>query len=187
MADNAPASVARPQLAELPTSLRLKDGTAVTIRLIVREDEGRMVKFHVPLSDRTVWMRYFSSMSFSRRTAHERLAHICASDGEQETVLVAVCADSSEEHPIIGVGRLNRLQSPKDAELALLISDEYQHKGLGTELLRRLIEAARIQKIDRIVAEVLRDNLAMQVILKRSGFYFGPVDFSESIRAIFRF
>ena len=52
-----------------------------------------MVKFHETLSDRTVYLRYFNSMSLDRRTAHERLLRICHGDYDREMVIVAECND----------------------------------------------------------------------------------------------
>jgi hypothetical protein len=63
----------------------MKDGTQVTIRQIHPEDEPLMVKFHGTLSDRTVYLRYFCSMSLAHRTTHERLVRICFGD-EREMV-----------------------------------------------------------------------------------------------------
>ena len=86
----------------------MKDGTTVTIRPIRPDDEPLMVKFHETLSDRTVYLRYFSSLSLSRRTAHERLFRICKCNYENEMVLVAEYKDPhSGEYHILGVGRLN--------------------------------------------------------------------------------
>ena len=130
-----------------------------------------MVKFHEVLSDRTVYLRYFCSMSLAARTAHERLVRICFADPERETVLVAIHIDKSTgEQNIVAVGRLNKLLPKSEAEVAILVSDEYQGRGLGGELLRRLVQAARDQKLDRIFAEMLRDNTTMQVLLKKAGF-----------------
>jgi acetyltransferase len=139
----------------------LKGGIEVTIRPIRADDEPLMVKFHETLSDRTVYSRYFTSLSLARRTAHERLVRICFSDYEREMVLVAEYRDpQTGELHILGVGRLNKLQADKTAELAVLISDQYQHRCLGTELLRRLIQVARDEKLSRIVAEMLRDKFS---------------------------
>ena len=99
-----------------------------------------MIKFHETLSDQTVYMRYFGAMSLAARVAHERLARICHSDSEHEVVLVAEHANpETAEHRILGVARLNKLNADRGAEIAVLVSDEYQHKGIGTELACRLI------------------------------------------------
>ena len=54
--------------------------------------------------------------------------------------------------------------------MAILVSDDFQRQGLGTELLRRLIEIGRQEKIERIVADILAENRAMQRICERLGF-----------------
>ncbi len=167
---------------------RMKDGTEVTIRPVRAEDEPLMVKFHETLSDRTVYLRYFASLSLSSRTAHERLARICVSDYEHEMVLVAEYAEYRDrqtgELHILGVGRFSKLRADREAEIAVVVSDPYQHRGLGTELLRRLIHIARERKLCRIVAEMLRDNLAMQVIFRNLGFRLHLSGDSASVQAV---
>jgi len=185
MTTTDPDPALRPYPWQYISSWTMRDGTQVTIRPIRPEDEPVMVKFHGTLSDRTVYMRYFSSLSLARRTAHERLARICFSDYEREIVLVAEHKDpqTGAQH-ILAVGRLNKLQADGKAEIAVLVSDEYQHKGLGTELLRRLVQVARDEKVRRLVAEMLRDNLAIHTIFKRLGFRLRLVNDPGSVQAI---
>src|SRR5215472_18047550 len=118
---------ARPYPTRYVSSWTMRDQTQVTIRPIRPEDEPLMVKFHETLSDRTVYMRYFCSMSFAARAAHERLVRICQGDYEREMVLVVEHTDSQTgERHILGVGRLNKLQADREAEVAVLVSDQYQ-------------------------------------------------------------
>ncbi len=166
----------------------MRDGTQVIIRPIRSEDEPMMVKFHETLSDRTVYLRYFTSLSLSRRTAHERLVRICTVDYEREMVLVAEHKDpQTEEQKILAVARLNELPSDrpdKTAEVAVLVSDRYQRQGLGTELLRRLMQIARDRKISRLVAEMLWDNLPIQVIFRNLGFTLRSPGDAASVQAV---
>jgi acetyltransferase len=166
----------------------MRNGTQVTIRPIRSNDEPMMVKFHESLSDRTVYLRYFTSLSLSRRTAHERLVRICTVDYDQEMVLVAEHNDSQTgEQQILAVARLNQLPSehpPKEAEVAVLVSDGYQRQGLGTELLRRLVRVAQDMRISRLVAEVLWDNLAMQAIFHSLGFQLRSPSEGPSVQAV---
>ena len=149
----------------------LKGGAKAVIRPIRPEDEALLVKFHQTLSDRTVYLRYFCSLSLATRTQHQRLVRICFADPDHETVLVAAYADPlTKQESIVGVGRLNKLPNGTTAEIAVLVSDDYQGQGLGPELVRRLLQAARDQRITRLVAEMLRDNIAMQKVLKKQGF-----------------
>src|SRR5215470_7226048 len=104
----------------------MKGGMQVEIRPIQPSDEQRMVRFHKGLSERSVYMRYFKSLSFAARTAHPRLAQICFADPERQTVLVALDRDSeSDEQRIMAVGRLSKLSDPSKAEVALLVLDEF--------------------------------------------------------------
>lgn len=161
-----------------------RDGTQVAIRPIRPEDEPLMIAFHEGLSGRSVYMRYFESLSFKARTKHERLLRICFADPQQETVLVAVHADpSTSAQRILAVGRLSKLSDGKTAEIAALVSDDYQGRGLGTELLKRLLQHAPSQGIHRITAEMLRDNTLMQSIARKLGFRLYQLKDPRSVRA----
>lgn len=178
-------SGARAYPAQYISRCSLANGTVATIRPIRPEDEPLMVKFHGTLSDRTVYLRYFGSLTLSRRVEHERLLQICACDYEREMVLVVDYQDANKgEHLILGVGRLNQLEGGSAGEVAVLISDEYQGQGLGTALLSRLLQVARDWKLSRLVAEMMRDNLAMQTLLKRLGFRLSRPDNPDSVHAV---
>jgi acetyltransferase len=149
----------------------MKDGTPVLIRPIRAEDEPLMVKFHKTLSERTVYLRYLHMMKLSQRVAHERLTRICFIDYDREMALVAEHKNESTGEPeILGVGRLRKLHGVSEAEFATLVTDEYQGRGLGSELGRRLLQVARDEKLDRIVGDVLPDNVNMLHVCQRLGF-----------------
>jgi acetyltransferase len=163
----------------------MKNGTQVTIRPIRPEDEPLMVKFHQTLSDRSVYLRYFYSLSLTRRVAHERLLRICFCDYDREMALVAERTDPiTKEGQIMAVGRMSKLHAGNEAEVAVLVSDKYQNLGLGHELLRRVIGVARDEKLSRVSAEMLTDNVSMQVIMKRLGFGVRAGEDMTSVRAI---
>jgi len=183
--DPLPDSAIRPYLANYLSTWTMKNGTAVTIRPIHSEDEPLMVKFHQTLSDRSVYLRYFCSLSLSRRVAHERLVRICFGNHDREMVLVVQRTDSGTGGlQIIAVGRMNKLRAGNEAQVAVLVSDQYQKLGLGHELLRRVVEIARDEKLRRVSAEILPDNLAMQVIMKRLGFCVHMSKDLRSVRAV---
>jgi acetyltransferase len=103
--------------------------------------------------------------------AHERLTRICFVDYDRELALVVDRTDpATGEHEILGVGRLSKARGANEAEFAILVSDQYQRHGLGSELLRRLVDAARAERLDRLVADILPDNYAMQRVCQRLGF-----------------
>ena len=164
-----------PRLAIRPYPLQyvrpwaLESGIAVNIRPIRPEDEPLMVKFHEGLSEHSVYMRYFHALNLSQRVAHERLTRICFIDYDREMVLVAVRQGEGRE--IAGVGRLSKLYGGDEAEFAILIKDDYQGQGLGTELLQRLLQVARDEAdIGRVVAYILPENTGMKRVANNLGF-----------------
>ena len=182
--DDLPKPAIRPYPLQYVAPWTMRDGNQVTIRPIRPEDEPLMVKLHETLSDRSVYLRYFCSLSLSRRVAHERLLKICFGDYDREMALVAERIDPvTQERRIIGVGRLSKLHGRNEAEVAVLVSDQYQKLGLGNELLRRVVEVARDEKLSQVSAEMLTDNLAMQIIMKRLGFRVRTEEDMTSVRA----
>jgi acetyltransferase len=182
--EQLPKPAIRPYPLQYVSNWTMKDGKPVTIRPIRPEDEPLLVKFHETLSDRSVYLRYFCSLSLSRRVAHERLLRICFGDYDREIALVAERSDpATGERHIMAVGRINKLHGKNEAEVAVLVSDHYQNLGLGYELLRRVVQIARDEKLSEIHAEMLPDNLAMQVIMKRAGFRVRPGEDLSSVQA----
>ncbi|MEJ7638807.1 MAG: GNAT family N-acetyltransferase, partial [Singulisphaera sp.] len=164
--DRLPGLAIRPYPTQYVAPWTMKDGTAITIRPIRPEDEPLMVRLHEALSESSVHLRYFHAMKLSSRVAHERLTRICFIDYDREMALVAdrraPDADAGG-HEILAVGRLCKRRGG-EAEFALLVRDEAQGVGLGTELLRRLIAIGRDERLRRIVADILPENLNMQRI-----------------------
>ena len=182
--DQLPKPAIRPYPSKYVSTWTMKDGNEVTIRPIRPEDEPLMAKFHETLSDRSVYLRYFCSLSLNRRVAHERLLRICFGDYDREMALIAELTDSGTgERRILAVGRMNRLHAGNEAEVAVLVSDQYQKLGLGNELLRRVVQIARDEKLSRVSAEMLTDNVAMQAIMKHLGFRVRATDDLTSVRA----
>ena len=85
---------------------------------------------------------------------------------------MALVADRKDpetgEHEILGVGRLSKLHGTNEAEFALVVSDHFQGQGLGTELLSRLLQVGRDEKIDRIFGDILPENTEMQKHLREA-------------------
>ncbi|WP_426745874.1 bifunctional acetate--CoA ligase family protein/GNAT family N-acetyltransferase [Myxococcus faecalis] len=165
-----PRLVIEPYPQQYVAPFRMKNGEELMLRPIRPEDEPAMARFHKTLSEQTVFLRYAGLMQLSTRVAHERLARICFNDYARELALVA----ERKGGELLGVGRLTRLRGTEDAEYAILISDEVQHQGLGTEMLRRLVEVGRAWGVRRIVADILAGNRAMQNVSKQLGFSILP-------------
>jgi acetyltransferase len=182
--EHLPKPAIRPYPSQYVSSWVMKNGTSVLLRPIRPEDEPLMVKFHETLSDRSVYLRYFYSLSLSSRVAHDRLVRICFVDYDREMAIVAEHRDATGERRILGVGRLVKSHAKNEGEVAVLISDACQNQGLGTELFRRVIQVARDEKLARVDAEILPDNLSMKKIAKHLGFRVRAFDDPTSLRAV---
>jgi len=182
--ETLPRLAIRPYPAGYITPWKLRDKTSVTIRPIRPEDEPLMVKFHQTLSERSVYLRYFMPLKLDQRIAHERLSRICFIDYDREMVLVVERRDpKTQEVEILGVGRLSKLHGANEAEFALTVSDQWQGHGLGTQLLKLLVQVGREEKLERIVAVILPGNREMQHVCRKVGFAVRPVAGGGECRA----
>jgi acetyltransferase len=173
-----PKLAIRPYPQQYVGAAKMKDGTPITIRPIRPEDEPLMVPFHESLSEQSVYLRYFHMIALGQRVAHDRLVRICFGDFDREMALVV-----EHKGAILGVGRLSRAPGRDEAEFSVLISDKYQQHGLGTELLRRLVQVGKAEGLKRISANILPENAGMQAVCKKLGFTVQRVPSEDLIRA----
>jgi acetyltransferase len=141
------------------------DGTAVAIRPIAAADFDLELAFAQGLSMRTGYQRLLSPRRLSRAEI-ERMVRI---DGECEVALIATTAHEGRERQI-GVARFVREACGEIAEIALVVTDDWQHRGLGRRLLDGLIAAARRRGVRRLVGTTLSDNRAMIALAHALGF-----------------
>jgi acetyltransferase len=179
--DKLPRPAIRPYPAQLVAPWTLKSGEEVLIRPIRPEDEPKMVEFHSTLSERSVYLRYFQPLNLSRRTTHERLIHFCFIDYNREMALVAERRKADGSTEIIGVGRLSKLHGVPEAELAALVCDEFQGKGLGGELYRRLLKIAKAEKLAKVHSNMMRENKEMKAICRHFGFILSDRDGADKL------
>ncbi|HLO88768.1 MAG TPA: bifunctional acetate--CoA ligase family protein/GNAT family N-acetyltransferase [Nostocaceae cyanobacterium] len=170
-----PKLAIRPYPTQYVGQWQLKNGTPVTIRPIRPEDEPLMVQFHQTLSEESVYFRYFHMIKLSQRITHERLTRICFIDYDREMALVAEYQNpQTGKAEILAVGRLSKLHGADVAEFAMLVGDRYHGQGLGTELLQRLLQVGKDEKIARISADILLENQGMQRVCEKLGFHLQP-------------
>jgi acetyltransferase len=184
--DNAelPRPAIRPYPIEYVSHWTMKDGSNVTIRPIRAEDETPMAEFHKTLSDSTVYLRYFQMQRLESRVAHERLVRKCFLDYDREMALVADRLDTrTGHHEVLAVGRLAREGQVEEAELGVVVADRCQGSGLGTELVRRLLQIARTEKIRRVEAHILWENTPMLALAKHFHFECVPDEDQSSLTA----
>ncbi len=179
-----PRLAIRPYPARYQKKLQLGQ-EQIAIRPIRPEDEPLLVTFHHSLSERSVYLRYFHWMKLEQRTEHERLTRICFIDYDRQMAFVAERDDpATGERQIVGVGRLVKSHTGAEAELAVVVSDGFQKRGIGTELVRQLVEFAREEKLGRITAAVLFENRPMQKVFERLGFRLESWGDQESLQAV---
>jgi acetyltransferase len=167
-----PKLAIRPYPYQYVRPWQANDGTDLIIRPIRPEDEPKVAQFHETLSERTVYLRYLQEMHVDQRTTHNRLSRICFNDYDRELALVAECQNQDDAHcdQILGIARLSKLRGSNEARFAMVITDDFQGKGLGTEFLKRLVDIARDEQIDRIIANMSPENESMQNLVKQLGF-----------------
>jgi acetyltransferase len=141
------------------------DGTAVTIRPIRAEDLALEQEFVNGLSKHTGYQRLMSV----RRPSLEELMRFTDIDRERELALIATTPAQGRERQI-GVARYVKESSPGDAEFAIVLSDDWQGRGLGTKLLTSLAVAARRHGVRRLVGTTLSVNAGMLELGRKLGF-----------------
>jgi acetyltransferase len=179
-----PRSPFRPYPLQYVSNWTTKPGETVTIRPIRAEDEPLMVAFHKRLSEDTVYQRYFQMVTVGRRTAHEALTRICFVDYDREMVLVAERRDTrTGERSIVAVADLTKLYNTKKAEVAVVVRDDCQRHGLGFELIRRLVDVARDERLENVVATTMTENRGMCAVFRRLGFTLSTEPGDDSVEA----
>ena len=162
---------------------KMRDGMSVVIRPIRPSDEEMMVRFHQSLSSDSVHDRYFGTLALTRRIEHDRLAHICHPD-LGDVVLVAEIARPSGVRDVVAVARLSKVPGRSEGELALIVTDAFQQRGLGTEFFRRLIRAANDAHLTRLYAHVLSGNVAMLRLCSNAGMRIPGPELAGEVKAV---
>jgi len=182
--EELPTPAIRPYPRQYVGTHKMTGGDEITIRPIRPEDEPKLVTFHERLSERSVYLRYANLMKLEQRVAHDRLARICFIDYDREMALVAERSSDGGDDEIIAVGRLTQQPGRNEAEFAMLVIDDYQGEGIGTELLRRLVEVGENEGLDRITADILQQNRAMQRVCEKLGFDLVRGEGHDMVRAV---
>ncbi len=155
-----------PSSRDYPDDLESDIVTATGARLHMRpirpDDAKRLINFHSHLSPDSVYRRYFSV--HPELSANE-VRHLTEVDYVDRLALIV-----EDEGKLIGVGRYDRIPGTSDAEVAFIVTDQYQHQGIGTMLLRQLAKAAWPTGIATFSAETQADNRFMMGVFADSGF-----------------
>lgn len=168
---NLPQPVIRPYPRQYESDWTTSDDRPLHLRPIRPEDEPLLAKFHEGLSEQVVYARYAQVLPLSQRTVHERLARMCFIDYDRQMALVAIDQQATEPR-IVAVARLIKLHGAAAAEFAIVIRDDYQGRGLGTELMNRLVRIARDERLNRMIGHMSATNWPMIAVCRRLGFKF---------------
>jgi len=151
-----------------PRTIELSHGTKVQLRSIVPEDEPLLHEAVAAMSERTVYLRFFSPIKRMSDTLAHRLAVV---DYRDRFALVATVhrAGAAAKERIVGVARYDRAAGTDIAEVAVAVIDEFQRRGLGSVLLAELARVARAQGILMFQLIVLPENREMLGLLRKMG------------------
>ena len=147
----------------------LKDGTRVTIRAVRPGDRNRFLAAFRLLEKDSIYTRFFSHRNDLSDAEIDRAVNV---DFVREVALV-VTTETVRGEIIIASGRYLASDGPsaeRSAELAFVVEEDYQGRGIASRLLAHLAVLARRQNITQFEADVLSQNRAMLAVFKRSGF-----------------
>jgi len=151
---------------QLETYRTTRTDLEVLLRPVRISDEPLLKDFFYALSDQSIYRRFISAR---KDMPHERLQDFVIIDYTTELVILAVLEDEGRE-TVIGVGQYGIEPQSHTAEVALVVRDDYQKRGLGTELLRYLTYLAKREGLLGFSAEVLVENQAMMRLFESAGF-----------------
>ena len=158
-------AILKPELKGYRQIVKLLDGKQVTIRLITPDDKKALQDFHSRLSEETRFLRYHYSKG---ELTKEDLINFCDIDYQNNMALVAE-QEKNKCKEIVGVGRFYRLPtSIHTAEVAFVVQDSEQRKGIGTYLLKHLAILAWEQDIYFFLGEIMRENGRMLSIFRKA-------------------
>lgn len=152
-------------VARLEGSITLIDGTSVHVRAIRADDQERLRAFHRQLSSDTIMFRFFH---FLPELPTEDAAHFTHLDYVDRMALIATTGEGETEE-ILSVVRYDRIGEQR-AEVAFVVLDRLQGRGIATALLHLLAAYARTKGITTFVAITMGSNARMIEVLRNSGF-----------------
>ncbi len=168
-----------PYPVHLYKEVELKDNSKAIVRPIKAEDETLIANLLGRCSERTISLRFFQRAIDLR---HENLVKFCQVDYDRNLAFVCVVKDGDEEK-IIGDVRVSRDPDGIDADMAILVEDAWQGKGVGKVLCNYAIEVARDLGVKRIWMDILRINTYMLELAERLGFIKHNVE-DDSVKVL---
>jgi acetyltransferase len=185
-----PAHAARPYAhmaihpypSHLENQLQLADGTNLLIRPIRPEDSGIEQEFVRKLSPQS---KYFRFMRALHELTPEMLVRFTQIDYDQEMALIAVVMDQDREIEV-GVARYATQPDGRSCEFAIVVADEWRHRGIGFQLMSQLMDIARARDLDVMESEVLAENTGMLALAGKLGFAIKASTETPGVRYVSR-
>jgi acetyltransferase len=165
-----------PYPEEYVSTIKLKDGSDIIFRPIKPEDEPMWMDLLESCSKESIYSRF---RYFFRWDSHQTATHYCYIDYDREIAIVAEITKGNKKK-LVGVGRLIADPDHEAVEYAVLISDAWQNKDLGSILTDYCLEIAKKWGLKRIVAQTTSDNRRMIKVFEKRGFVIIP-DVSSSL------
>ncbi|MCF8227749.1 MAG: bifunctional acetate--CoA ligase family protein/GNAT family N-acetyltransferase [Bacteroidales bacterium] len=145
---------------------KLSDGTEILLRPIKPEDEPKWLDLLGSCSKESIYSRFRYNFHYD---SHEIATQFCFIDYAREIAIVAEVMEEGRKR-LIGVGRLIADPDHETVEYAVLITDRWQQRDLGTILTEYCLEIAKIWNLKKIVAQTTTDNKPMINVFKKLDF-----------------
>jgi RimJ/RimL family protein N-acetyltransferase len=149
--------------AELERELALRDGTVVRLRPIRPDDAPRLQALHGRLSRDSAYHRFFAIV----KRLPPDWARVLATVDYRRRLALVVEDPTGGNSELIAVGRYDALEEADTVEVAFVVQDSWQNRGLGTLLFDAILRAAAAQSYRRFRAYVLADNRRMLDLITR--------------------
>jgi acetyltransferase len=169
-----------PYPTQLVRKIQLNDGTDIIVRPIRPEDAESEAKFVRGLSDQA---KYFRFMNTFHELSQDMLVRFTQIDYHNEMALIAVTFNGTEGEQI-GVARYMTNVDKTSCEFALVVSDQWQSKGIAHHLMRNLMEVARDRDLDVMEGQVLSNNTRMLDLMRSLNFVISNDPEDERIKRV---
>ncbi|TFG04785.1 MAG: GNAT family N-acetyltransferase [Promethearchaeota archaeon] len=153
-----------PEVQKYRTTFQTHDGTKVLYRPIHPDDDDKILEFYYSLSRETIYFRFFSGRKNVPTSRIRDYTHI---DYQKNFAMVV-----EFQNQIVGIGHYIITDNPETAEMAVVMHDDWQRKGIGTHFLKYIIVIAKERGVKYITATVLLENYKIMKTIEKIGFKF---------------
>jgi acetyltransferase len=164
--------IIKPYPTKYSTIYKLRDGSEVLFRPIRPEDEHLVIKLFKTFSKETIRYRFFQVI---KEINHEALSMYCNIDYDREMTIVTEITEKGKRK-IIGMVRLIIEPDCESGEVAVVVGDPWQNRGIGSKLFRYIVKISEDMGLKRIFGEILSENTKMIHICCKNGFTIEPID-----------